>query len=323
MTGASADATAHHSLIRTHSFQSRPNTRHRQDADLLMVAATRAAPCFNLGMLLLLSPAKTLDYERPLLRGLRQRATDPLFLPQAAELIDRLKTLAPIEVARLMGLSDALTVLNVARFNAWQPVHDDHNSRPALLTFNGDVYEGLEACSLRAADLRWAQDHLVILSGLYGALRPLDRLQPYRLEMGTRLVNARGGNLYAHWGDTVAQYLNERLAGDRQPVVINLASQEYFKVARRPALGARVVDCVFEDWHADVGADAGGGSAAGGQYKVISFYAKRARGLMARFAIEQRARSVKALQAFDAEGYAFESALSSADRLVFRRRTKA
>ena len=290
-----------------------------------MVAASRAAPCFNLGMLLLLSPAKTLDYERPLLRGLRQRATDPLFLPQAAELIDRLKTLAPIEVARLMGLSDALTVLNVARFGAWQPVHDDHNSRPALLTFNGDVYEGLEACSLRAADLRWAQDHLVILSGLYGALRPLDRLQPYRLEMGTRLVNARGGNLYAHWGDTVAQYLNERLAGDRQPVVINLASQEYFKVARRPALGARVVDCVFEDWHADVGADAdaGGGSAAGGQYKVISFYAKRARGLMARFAIEQRARSVKALQAFDAEGYAFESALSSADRLVFRRRTKA
>ena len=296
------------------------------DVKVLLVAS-RAVPCSNLGMLLLLSPAKTLDYERPLPRGLRQRATDPLFLPQAAELIDRLKTLAPAEVAQLMGLSNALAALNVARFGAWQPVHDDHNSRPALLTFNGDVYEGLEARSLKAADLRWAQDHLVILSGLYGVLRPLDRLQPYRLEMGTGLVNARGGNLYAHWGDTVAQYLNERLAGDRHPVLINLASQEYFKVARRPALGARVVDCVFEDWHADVGAgadaNAGGGSAAGGQFKVIGFYAKRARGLMARFAIEQRARSVKALQAFDAEGYAFESALSSADRLVFRRRTKA
>ena len=291
---------------------------------IVLLAVSRAVPCFNLGMLLLLSPAKTLDYERPLPRGLRQRATDPLFLPQAAELIDRLKTLAPVEVAQLMGLSDALAVLNVARFGAWQPVHDDHNSRPALLTFNGDVYEGLEARSLTVADLRWAQDHLVILSGLYGALRPLDRLQPYRLEMGTGLVNARGGNLYAHWGDTVAHYLNERLAGDRHPVVINLASQEYFKVARRPALGARVVDCVFEDWHAEVGGGAGaGGGAAGGQYKVISFYAKRARGLMARFAIQQRARSVKALQAFDVEGYAFESALSSADRLVFRRRTTA
>ncbi len=283
-------------------------------------------------MLLLLSPAKTLDYERPLPRGVRQRATDPLFVPQAAELIDRLKTFAPAEVAQLMGLSDALAALNVARFGAWQPLHDDRNSRPALLTFNGDVYEGLDARSLKAADLGWAQDHLVILSGLYGALRPLDRLQPYRLEMGTGLGNARGGHLYAYWGDAVAQYLNQRLADDRHPVVINLASQEYFKVARRPVLAARVVDCVFEDWHAgarsgpDDGTGTGGGSgssAAGGRYKVISFYAKRARGLMARHAIEQRARSVKALQAFDAEGYAFEPALSSADRLLFRRRTVA
>ena len=267
-------------------------------------------------MLLLLSPAKTLDYERPLPRGVRQRTTDPLFVPQAARLIDTLKTLTPVQVAQLMGLSDELAALNAARFGAWQPLHDDHNSRPALLAFNGDVYEGLDARSLKGADLGWAQDHLVILSGLYGALRPLDRLQPYRLEMGTGLANAAGSNLYAYWGDTVAQYLAERLAGDRHPVVINLASQEYFKVARRPALGARVVDCVFEDWHAGVGT-------GGGQYKVISFYAKRARGLMARFAIQQRARSVKALQAFDGEGYGFEPALSSADRLVFRRRAPA
>lgn len=269
-------------------------------------------------MLLLLSPAKTLDYARPLPRGVRQRATDPQFVPQAAALIDTLRALAPVQVAQLMTLSDELAALNVARYGAWQPAHDDHNSRPALLAFNGDVYEGLDARSLKGADLGWAQDHLVILSGLYGALRPFDRLQPYRLEMGTSLATARGGNLYAYWGDTVAQYLTERLAADRHPVVINLASQEYFKVARRPALGARVVDCVFEDWHAGAGA-----GPDGGQYKVISFFAKRARGLMARFAIQHRARSVKALQAFDAEGYAFEPALSSADRLLFRRRAAA
>ena len=265
-------------------------------------------------MLFLLSPAKTLDYERPLPRGVRQRATDPQFLPQAAGLIDSLKSLATGQVAQLMSLSDDLAALNVARFGAWRSTHDNINSRPALLAFNGDVYEGLDARSLKGTDLGWAQDHLVILSGLYGALRPLDRLQPYRLEMGTGLANDRGSNLYAYWGDTVAHYLDERLAGDRHPVVINLASQEYFKVARRPALGARVVDCVFEDWH---------GGAGTGQYKVISFYAKRARGLMARFAIQQRARSVKALQAFDAEGYGFEAALSSADRLLFRRRAAA
>jgi hypothetical protein len=213
-------------------------------------------------------------------------------------------------------LSDELAALNAARFGAWQPAHDDHNSRPALLAFNGDVYEGLDARSLKGADLGWTQDHLVILSGLYGALRPLDRLQPYRLEMGTGLANQHGSNLYAFWGDTVAQYLDQRVADDRHPVVVNLASQEYFKVARRAALGARVVDCVFEDWHAGPGA-------GGGQYKVISFFAKRARGLMARFAIQRRARSVKALQAFDAEGYGFVPEQSSPDRLVFRRRAAA
>jgi uncharacterized protein len=275
-------------------------------------------------MLFLLSPAKTLDYERPLPRGVRQRATDPLFVEQAARLIDTLKLLAPVQVAQLMSLSDELAALNTARFGAWQPVHNDHNSRPALLAFNGDVYEGLDARSLKGADLGWAQDHLVILSGLYGALRPLDRLQPYRLEMGTGLANAGGSNLYAFWGDTVAHYLNQRLAGDRHPVVVNLASQEYFKVARRAALGARVVDCVFEDWHAGPGlAGQGGAGEGGGQYKVISFFAKRARGLLARFAIQQRVRSVKALQAFDAEGYAFAPALSTPDRLVFQRRTAA
>jgi len=258
-------------------------------------------------MLFLLSPAKTLDYERPLPRGVRQRATEPLFLPQAATLIDSLRPLAPAQVASLMELSDELAALNVARYSAWQPRHDDGNSRPAVHAFNGDVYEGLDARSLKGPDLAWAQEHVVILSGLYGALRPLDRLQPYRLEMGTRHANPGGANLYAFWGDTVAAYLNQRTAEDRHPVIVNLASQEYFRVADRPALTARVVECVFEDWKA-------------GQYKVISFFAKRARGLMARWAIQHRARSVKALLAFDADGYACDAQASSTDRLVFRRR---
>jgi uncharacterized protein len=263
-------------------------------------------------MLFLLSPAKSLDYDRPLPRGVRQRATEPLFLPQASALIDTLAPLAPQQVAALMDLSDDLATLNAARYAAWVPQHDDRNSRPAVLAFNGDVYDGLDVRSLRASDLAWAQAHVVILSGLYGALRPPDRLQPYRLEMGTRHATAQGKDLYAFWGDTVANHLNQRLADDKHPVIVNLASQEYFKVARRPALAARVVDCVFEDWKDD--------GQGGGQYKIISFFAKRARGAMARWAIQQRARSVKALQGFDADGYVFHQPGSSADRLVFRRR---
>jgi hypothetical protein len=269
-------------------------------------------------MLFLLSPAKTLDYRTPLPRGVRQRATEPLFVSRAAELIDALQTQSPSDVAQLMDLSDELAALNVARYGNWTALHDDHNSRPALFAFDGDVYDGLQARSLKGPDLAWAQNHLVILSGLYGALRPLDRLQPYRLEMGTRLANARGKDLYAYWGDAVADYLNQRCAADAHPLIVNLASQEYFRVADRPALAARVVDCVFEDWK-----DSGGTAPSGGQYKIISFFAKRARGLMARWAIQHRARSVKALQAFDADGYAFAAAVSSADRLVFRRRQPA
>lgn len=267
-------------------------------------------------MLFLLSPAKSLDYDRPLPRGVRQRATEPLFLDRAATLIDSLKPLSVRQVAALMDLSDDLAQLNVARYAAWVPQHDDRNSRPAVFGFNGDVYDGLDVRSLQAADLAWAQQHVVILSGLYGALRPLDRLQPYRLEMGTRHANPGGKDLYAFWGDTVAQYLDERLADDRHPVIVNLASQEYFKVADRKALKARVVECVFEDWKAG----ATSAHPGGGQYKIISFFAKRARGAMARWAIQHRARSVKALQGFDADGYAFDKAASGADRLVFRRR---
>jgi uncharacterized protein len=260
-------------------------------------------------MLFLLSPAKTLDYATPVPAPVARRTTEPLFLAQAAQLIGVLKKKTPAQVASLMGLSDALAALNVGRYAAWQPQATPAHGKPAVLAFDGDVYHGLDAKSLKPADLAWAQDHLVLLSGLYGALRPLDALQPYRLEMGTALKTKQGKDLYAFWGDTVANYLDQRLAGAKAPVIVNLASQEYSKVALRKALKARVIDCQFEDWK-------------GGRYKVISFFAKRARGLMARYAVQQRVRSPKALEAFDADGYALDRSASAPERLVFRRRVE-
>jgi len=257
-------------------------------------------------MLFLLSPAKTLDYETPVRAPVLKKATDPLFTDRAAELIDLLRRKTPAQVASLMALSDKLAALNVARYAAWQPEATPANSKPAVLAFDGDVYDGLDAKTLQAADLAWAQEHLVILSGLYGVLRPLDRLQPYRLEMGTALATPRGKDLYAYWGDTVAEHLNERLAGEKNPVVVNLASVEYARVALRKALAARVVDCQFEEGR-------------GGEHKVIGFFAKRARGAMARWAIEHRVRRPAQLQAFDGLGYAFAASVSTPDRLVFRR----
>ena len=258
-------------------------------------------------MLFLLSPAKTLDYDTQVPAALRKRATDPLYPAAAADLIKVLRQKTPTQVAALMDLSDKLAALNVERYAAWQPTATPANSKPAVLAFDGDVYTGLDARTLKTADLTWAQQHLVILSGLYGALRPLDRLQPYRLEMGTALQTARGKDLYAYWGDTVADYLNTRQADEDKPVVINLASVEYARVALRKALRARVVDCVFEEGQAD------------GSHKVISFFAKKARGLMARHAVLNRVRSVRALQAFNAEGYALAREVSTPSRLVFRR----
>lgn len=256
-------------------------------------------------MLFLLSPAKSLDYETPLPPTLEH--SQPLFTKQSAALIKVLRQQSPQQIAALMHLSDALAMLNVARYAAWSSRSTTKNARQAVLAFNGDVYEGLAARTLPDADLQWAQDHIGILSGLYGVLRPLDLLQPYRLEMGTRLATDAGTNLYQFWGTRIADYLNQRLQADKTPVIVNLASQEYFKSVDRKALKARVIDCVFEDWK-------------GGQYKIISFHAKRARGLMARYAITQRVTLPHQLEGFDLEGYAFDAADSQPDRLVFRRK---
>lgn len=256
-------------------------------------------------MLFLLSPAKSLDYDTPVAE---LPSTQPQFVSQSAQLIEVLRQKSPQQVAELMHLSDALSALNVARYQAWSPRFTVRNSRQAVLAFDGDVYGGLDARSLKPAQLDWAQQHLCILSGLYGVLRPLDRMQPYRLEMGTALAVGGARNLYQFWGPQIAQHLNDRLAADRTPVVVNLASQEYFKSVDRKALKARVIDCVFEEHRA-------------GQHKVISFMAKRARGLMARYAITHKISTPKKLEGFNLEGYAFAPEVSQPDRLVFRRRS--
>ncbi|HAL36996.1 MAG TPA: peroxide stress protein YaaA [Polaromonas sp.] len=254
-------------------------------------------------MLFLLSPAKSLDYETP---PHITEHTQPLFKHQSAQLIGLLKTKSPQQISTLMKLSDALSGLNVARYQAWSPKFTAKNSRQAMLAFNGDVYGGLDAKTLSEAQFGWAQDHVCILSGLYGVLRPLDWMQPYRLEMGTALATDHGKNLYQFWGSQIADYLNERAEADRSPVIVNLASEEYFKAVDRKALKARVVTCVFEEFR-------------GGKYKIISFMAKRARGLMVRYAIEKKLGTVKKLEDFDAEAYRFNAAASEPDRLVFRR----
>lgn len=256
-------------------------------------------------MLFLLSPAKSLDYESPLTN---QPHTAPLFVKQSKELIAVLRAQSPQQIAELMTLSDKLSALNVARYLAWSSRATAKNARQAVLAFNGDVYEGLDARTLGADDLAWAQDHLCILSGLYGVLRPLDLMQPYRLEMGTRLETPKGKDLYQFWGAQISDYLNTRLRTDISPVVVNLASQEYFKAVDTKALKARVVECVFQE-------------GKGGQYKIVSFFAKRARGLMARYAVQHQLVQPEQLRAFDLEGYSWTAAESTPERLVFRRRT--
>lgn len=257
-------------------------------------------------MLYLISPAKTLDFDTPVDPELDQRATRPAFVAESAELIGLLRQPSVDQLRALMALSEPLAALNAARYAAWRERFTRHNSRPALLAFAGEVYLGLQARSLSMPQWGWAQDHLAILSGLHGVLRPLDRLQPYRLEMGTRLANRHGADLYRFWGRRLAAELDRRCRGHRHKVLVNLASQEYARAVDRTALRARVVDCVFQESDAD-------------GHHVIGVFAKRARGLMARHLIEQAADDPQAIDGFAAAGYRFDPQASDADRRVFRR----
>ena len=255
-------------------------------------------------MLIVLSPAKTLDFESPLTT---KTATQPDFLDESQQLVDQLRRFSPAELSRLMGISDPLAVLNAERYATWARPFTPANARPAVLAFNGDVYEGLAAPTLSAADLKFAQTHLRILSGLYGLLRPLDLIQPYRLEMGIPLANVRGKNLYAFWGERLTEALSAAARVARADVLLNLASEEYFKAVVPKKLTVPVIQPVFEDWK-------------GGRYKIISFYAKKARGLMTRYAILNRLTEPEGLKAFDVEGYAFAPEASDGNTWVFRRR---
>ena len=255
-------------------------------------------------MLIVLSPAKTLDFESPIKAN---KTTEPDFIARSAELVATLRTMPPAQIGSLMSISDNLAQLNVARYASWSKKFTTDNSRPAMLAFDGDVYEGLDARSLSARQLDWAQKHLRILSGLYGVLRPLDLMQPYRLEMGTRLATKRGKDLYAFWGDQITEALNTSLNVAKAEVLVNLASEEYFKSVKPAKLDRPVITPVFEEWK-------------GGGYKIVSFFAKRARGLMARYAIEHKLTKAEQLKDFDSEGYVFEAKVSNESRLVFRRR---
>ena len=259
-------------------------------------------------MFFLLSPAKTLDFESPLSKpALRFEPEVPAFLDQTLSLVSHLKKMKPEQLSALMSISEPLAKLNAERFKSFAVEFNEKNARPALMAFNGDVYEGLDAKTLDLKGLRYAQSHVVILSGLYGALKPMDWMQAYRLEMGTALVQGGFKNLYQFWGAKIAEHLNELQATQSSPTLVNLASQEYFKVIDRKVFKARVIECVFEDEKDH-------------KYKVISFFAKRARGLMARWAVQHKVNTVRKLERFDAEGYAFDASVSTIGRLVFRRR---
>ncbi len=257
-------------------------------------------------MLIFLSPAKSLDYKTP-----PQVAThtQPAFLKQSETLIKQLRKLSPADIANLMDLSDPLALLNFNRYADWKLPFTPENAKQAVLAFDGDVYDGLAAKTLSAADLDFAQQHVRILSGLYGILRPLDLMQPYRLEMGTKFANKGGKDLYAFWGERLLDAINAELEAMPRPVAVNLASEEYFKAAVGRKFNGQLIQPVFEDWKS-------------GKYKIISFYAKRARGLMTRYAVLNRLDEPEGLKAFDYDGYAFAAEASDDKTWVFRRRAE-
>lgn len=253
-------------------------------------------------MLALISPAKTLDYESALPTD---QHTLPRLLEHSQQLIDVSRKLSASEIASLMSVSEKIAQLNVARFREWQPEFNFSNARQAIFAFKGDVYTGLDAYDLTSQDLEFAQTHLRMLSGLYGLLRPLDLMMPYRLEMGTKLANARGHNLYEFWGDKITQLVNADLEETNSDLLVNLASDEYYKSVKESKVKAEIIKPVFLDQK-------------NGKYKVISFYAKKARGLMARYIIQNQLNRVEDLKSFNIDGYYFDAVSSIQGELVFK-----
>jgi len=255
-------------------------------------------------MLFVVSPAKNLDYETALPTT---EFSQPEMLDESELLIEKCRALTPADISSLMSISDKLAGLNAARFGEWHLPFSPENARPAIFAFNGDVYTGLDAYSMNDSDFAYAQGNMRILSGLYGLLKPLDLMQAYRLEMGTKLANQRGDNLYQFWGELITDKLNEALAALNTDVLVNLASNEYFKSVKKKQLNATIVTPAFKDWK-------------NGQYKMISFFAKKARGLMARYIIENKVESVEQLKSFNLDGYEFNEALSKGNDIVFTRK---
>ncbi len=254
-------------------------------------------------MLTVISPAKTLDFDTP---PTTKKATQPQFLDQAQALVEDARGLSPEDIRALMGVSENIAELNHARYLNWSTPFSLDNAKQSVLAFKGDVYTGLDAQTLTAAQLGFAQKHLAILSGLYGLLRPLDLMQPYRLEMGLKFENSGGKNLYEFWGDDITRALGKQLKKSGSPVLVNLASNEYFKSVKARDLEADIVTPVFKDLK-------------GEKYKIISFYAKKARGQMARFIIENELNNPDGMKKFKTDGYKYNKAESSAREMVFTR----
>lgn len=254
-------------------------------------------------MMIVISPAKTLDFETP--PGTPEH-TQPGFLDDSAQLIETLRELEPDQVGALMSISPKLAVLNSNRYFSWQRPFTLDNAKQAIFAFKGDVYTGLDAETMTAAELVFAQQHLRMLSGLYGVLRPLDLMQPYRLEMGTQLKNPHGNNLYEFWGDKITLALNQDLANQKDNILINLASNEYFQSVQPSKLNARIITPVFKDQK-------------NGVYKIISFFAKKARGMMSRYIIRNKLTEPDTIRNFDVAGYQFSKADSSQDEWIFTR----
>ena len=256
-----------------------------------------------LPMLIVISPAKTLDFETPSHTTL---SSQPEYLSQSQALIDVLAPMAPQDIAQLMKLSDKLAALNTARYGSFSTAFTTDNAKQAILAFKGDVYTGLEANTLTQSQLTFSQSHLRILSGLYGLLKPLDLMQAYRLEMGTKLATPEGKDLYEYWGNSLTEGLNALLGQDSAPVLINLASNEYFKAIKPQALNARIITPVFKD-------------RKNGNYKIISFFAKKARGMMTRYIIENELNEVEKIKHFDQSGYYYSEEQSTNHQWVFLR----